>query len=74
MNEPRCTRPCCVPTTHERELLSMLADGLTNRQIAERCVLSADAIKKQLDVLREKLGVPNRSAAVAVAIRERYIS
>ena len=74
MQEFHCQRECCVPSAHERELLVLLADGLSNRQIAQRFVVSEDAVKKQLDTLREKLGVPNRTAAVAVALRVGFIA
>lgn len=69
-----CTRPCCAPTVVERELLQLVADGLTNREIAARLVVSRETVKKRLEVVREKLHAPNRAAVVAVALRAGLIA
>jgi two-component system, NarL family, nitrate/nitrite response regulator NarL len=60
-----------VPTLtgREREILGMLGDGLTAREIAERLVLGTATVKTHLHHLYEKLGVTDRAAAVAVAMR-----
>jgi two-component system response regulator DevR len=47
----------------DREWLSFVADGLTNRQIADRTSLGEDAVKRHVSRLLVKLGVtrqPNR--------------
>lgn len=74
MQEVRCMRRCCIPTIDEIELLRLVAEGLTNHEIATHLVVSPDTIKKRLDVVREKLHAPNRTAAVAVALRSGLIS
>jgi two-component system nitrate/nitrite response regulator NarL len=56
-------------TRREREILEMLGDGLTAREIAERLVLGTATVKTHLHHLYEKLGVTDRAAAVAVAMR-----
>lgn len=58
-------------TTRERELLSVLADGWTNLQIAARTGISENTVKYHLRNLYDKLEVRNRAMAVALYARER---
>lgn len=53
----------------EREVLSLVADGLSAPEIAERLVLSPHTVKTHVRNLCDKLGVADRAAAVATAIR-----
>ncbi len=57
----------------ERQLLSLMADGLTNREIAQQMHYSEATVKKKVQELLEKLGVANRTQAVALAIRQGII-
>lgn len=57
----------------EQELLLLMADGLTNREIARRLNYSEATIKKKVQELLETLGVANRTQAVALAIRRGLI-
>jgi DNA-binding CsgD family transcriptional regulator len=52
-------------TAREAEVLELVAAGLTNAAIAERLWISPGTVKKHLDNVYEKLGVANRTAAVA---------
>jgi DNA-binding CsgD family transcriptional regulator len=52
-------------TTREGEILELVAAGLTNAAIAERLWISPGTVKKHLDHIYAKLGVANRTAAVA---------
>jgi PAS domain S-box-containing protein len=61
-------------TKREREILSLVADGLTNDEIGARLVLSPATIKTHLQNVYSKLQVKDRAAAVAVALRSRLIS
>ena len=54
-------------TTREAEIVELVAAGLTNAAIAERLWISPGTVKKHLDNIYAKLGVPNRAAAVAWA-------
>ena len=54
-------------TLREREILDLLADGLTNREIADRLYLSHETIKWYNKQLYGKLGVSNRTQAAAKA-------
>ncbi len=51
----------------EQEVLLLVAKGLTNQQIAERLVISIRTVKKHLENIHGKLGVQNRTQAVARA-------
>lgn len=56
-------------TDREREVLQLIAEGLSAPQIGERIHLSATTVKSHLHTLYEKLGVSDRAAAVAEAMR-----
>ncbi|MDK1374035.1 MULTISPECIES: response regulator transcription factor [unclassified Sinorhizobium] len=58
-------------TTRERELLSVLADGWTNLQIATRTGISENTVKYHLKNLYDKLDVRNRAMAVALYASEK---
>jgi DNA-binding NarL/FixJ family response regulator len=58
--------PLEVLTARERELLSALANGWTNQQIAARIGISQNTVKYHLKNLYDKLGVTNRAMAVAI--------
>lgn len=55
-------------TRREREVLDLLARGLTNREIADRLVITTNTVKRHLKAIFAKLDVHTRSAAAAKAI------
>ena len=55
------------PSDAELAVLHLLARGLSNRQIAERLVLSQNTIRSHLRTLYQKLGVHSRPDAIARA-------
>jgi DNA-binding NarL/FixJ family response regulator len=58
-------------TAREMDVLSLVADGLSNRRIAERLIVSEHTVHRHLANVYAKLGVSSRAAAVAlVAQRE----
>jgi two-component system nitrate/nitrite response regulator NarL len=57
----------------EREVLVLLARGLSNRQIAEELRLSAETVKTHVVRLYRRLGVSTRTDAVAKALRRGII-
>lgn len=59
-------------TDTEKEVLTMMVNGLTNSQIAERLVSSTSTIKFHVGNILRKLGATNRTEAVALALR-RYL-
>ena len=56
-------------TAREREVLSLLVEGLTNRDIAGRLSLSPHTVHRHVSNLFTKLGLSSRAAAVAYGIR-----
>jgi two-component system nitrate/nitrite response regulator NarL len=58
-----------VLTPREREVLVLTADGLSAPEIAQRLQLGSATIRSHLQNLYEKLGVSDRAAAVAAALR-----
>jgi DNA-binding CsgD family transcriptional regulator len=58
-------------TPREREVLHLVAAGLTNREIAAALWIAPGTVRKHLDNAFRKLGVRSRAAAVAVAFTAR---
>jgi DNA-binding NarL/FixJ family response regulator len=56
-------------TPREREVLALLIQGHTNRQIAEALLISPNTTKKHVDHILQKLGASTRAGAVAAALR-----
>jgi DNA-binding NarL/FixJ family response regulator len=56
-------------TGQERAILSLIADGLTNRQIGERLFLAEKTVKNYVSNLLSKLGMERRTEAAAYAAR-----
>lgn len=61
--------PCTLLTPRESEVLTLAARGFSGPEIAEQLVLSRATVKTHLTHVYEKLGVPNRAAAVAKAMQ-----
>ncbi len=57
----------------EREILSLLADGLADKQIAARLGIAEPTAKGYLRQIYDKLGAADRAQAVAIALRNRLI-
>ncbi|HVO53144.1 MAG TPA: alpha/beta fold hydrolase [Solirubrobacterales bacterium] len=56
-------------TSRETEVLTLVASGLSDGEIAERLVLSPHTVHRHVANVRTKLGLPTRAAAVAEATR-----
>ncbi|MGW4057625.1 response regulator [Amycolatopsis sp. NPDC004747] len=63
----RMRRPDVAVTRREIEVLTLVADGLSNRAIAQRLHLTEGTVKSHLARCYTKLGVDSRTAAVATA-------
>lgn len=59
-------------TRREHDVLALLVNGLSNRQIAEKLQLQEVSVRARLTGLFKKLGVQNRTQAASLAIREGY--
>lgn len=58
-----------ILTPREAELLSLLTQGLSNRELGQRLFISEATVKTHLAHIYAKLGVDTRAAAIATAIR-----
>jgi DNA-binding NarL/FixJ family response regulator len=61
-------------TPREREVLDLLAEGLSGEQIARRLYLSPETVRTHVRNAMEKLDARTRTHAVAIAVRERPIA
>jgi DNA-binding NarL/FixJ family response regulator len=58
------TKERLLLSPREREVLGLLCDGLSNRQIADALFLSVATVKVHLRHIYEKLGVSSRTQAI----------
>lgn len=60
-------------SARERQILELLAEGLSNKQLARALSVSENTVKTHLGNLYAKLGVGRRTEALAVARRQRML-
>jgi two-component system, NarL family, response regulator LiaR len=76
---PRSFRPSSTSsfrlqlTKRETEVLQLVADGLLNKQIAQRLFVSPETIKSCVDGIRLKLDATNRAHAASIGLRAGLI-
>jgi DNA-binding NarL/FixJ family response regulator len=70
LSRPRQTG---VLSAREREILQMLADGYSNREVSERLVVSVETVKTHVKHILAKLEAEHRTQAVAIGIRQSLI-
>jgi DNA-binding NarL/FixJ family response regulator len=56
-------------TKRETEVLQLVADGLLNKQIAQRLYISPETVKSCVDGIRVKLDATNRAHAASIGLR-----
>jgi len=61
-------------THRERDVLRLLADGMSNEEIGKRLFISAETVRTHVRKAMDKLGADTRTQAVALALREHLIS
>ena len=61
-------------TEREKELLQLVATGVTNREVAQRLSISVNTVKVHLRNVYTKLGAESRTEATMVAAREGWIA
>jgi two-component system, NarL family, response regulator DevR len=61
--------PLARLTPHERAVLKLIGEGLTNRQIGERLSIAEKTVKNYVSTLLRKLGLEQRTAAAAYVAR-----
>ncbi|MBW3592418.1 MAG: response regulator transcription factor [Actinobacteria bacterium] len=60
-------------TGREREILQLLADGMSNADVASRLFISQETVKSHVRHILAKLEADTRTHAVAIALREAII-
>lgn len=60
-------------TSRELEVLGLMTEGLNNKQIAERLVVSPSTAKSHVSSILSKLGVTSRTEAVALALQNHLV-
>jgi len=66
---PAGDTPAVLLSAREREVLALIASGLSDQEIAGQLVLSQHTVHRHVANIRHKLGRSNRTAAVAEAAR-----
>ena len=61
-------------SARELEVLALIVEGLTNKEIANRLCLSPDTVKNHVVHIIQKLGVSDRTQAAVLAVRQGLIA
>jgi DNA-binding NarL/FixJ family response regulator len=69
LGRPPAADPLGALSARERDVLALLAEGLRNREIAERLVITEATVKTHVRHVLEKLRFRNRAEAAAFAAR-----
>lgn len=73
LNQPSDLPPTAEPLTErELEVLKLIAQGLTNQQMAEQLVVSERTVRTHVSNILGKLHLANRTQAALYALREGY--
>jgi DNA-binding NarL/FixJ family response regulator len=70
---PKATQRQPSLSAREREIMSLLAEGLTGEEVADRLFLSAETVKTHVRNAMSKLEARNRVHAIAIALRQGEI-
>jgi DNA-binding CsgD family transcriptional regulator len=80
LTEPSATSPVSKASTspggltaREVEVLRLVAQGLTDTQVAEQLVISPHTVNAHLKAIYGKIGVSSRSAATRYAVEEHLM-
>lgn len=71
--QPEVKRPLHLYTKRECEVLQLLTDGKSNREIAEELNISEKTVKNHVSSLFKKMKVKDRTQAVVTAIRNNWV-
>ena len=61
-------------TAREREILQLLADGMSNNEVATKLFISQETVKSHVRHILAKLEADTRTQAVAIALRDAIIA
>ena len=67
------SEPPKMLSERQLEILALVAEGLSNREIADRLHISVNTARDHLSEILSRLGVGNRASAVSAALRLRLI-
>jgi DNA-binding NarL/FixJ family response regulator len=67
-------RPDVSLSERERQIVRLLLDGLTNKEIGNRLGVSDQTVKNQLTTLYRKVGVANRLQLLVRALQENLLA
>jgi DNA-binding NarL/FixJ family response regulator len=62
-----------VLTAREEQVLKLIANGLSNREISCNLAISESTVENHIHHIYTKLGISNRAQAVAYAFQSRII-
>jgi two-component system, NarL family, response regulator LiaR len=60
-------------TEREKEILALIVEGLSNKQIAERLFLSNSTVQFHVSNVLSKLGASKRTEAAYLALKQKLI-
>jgi excisionase family DNA binding protein len=66
-----CAGPALTP--REREVLRLLVDGLSDKEIAAALSIARHTASNHVTAIRDKLDAPSRAAVAVLAVRERLV-
>ncbi len=61
-------------TSREKEILSLISQGLTTRQISQKLFISVPTVKTHRHNLLRKLGAVNSAQLISLAVKRSFIS
>lgn len=61
-------------TGREQEILALMVEGLSNKEIGERLTVSVSTIKFHISNVLSKLGVSSRTEAVSLALKQNLVT
>ena len=65
--------PVAELTPRQRDILSAIVNGQTNKEIATRLGIRKDGVEKHVKIIFSKIGAANRAEAVAIALRKHLL-
>lgn len=72
--DPAATERIPALTRRERDVLRLLADGLSNEEVAKRLFISPETVRTHVRKAMRKLDADTRTQAVATALRQQLIA
>ena len=60
-------------TSRENQILKLIADGLTNREISFALLISESTVENHIHHIYEKLEISNRAKAVAYFLQSKIV-